>query len=139
MPLLSSMRTPRRWPRRRPRDRGADYNAFGRDPDGRLAFLAALFWGPAYVPEHTVQQFGGPPEPPRFGPPAPYQRACLPQGWVPRAPPNFYGMDFATQSEYLDPPVGEFDPRIFAALQHISRFELRRQGELTSWTPHFWG
>lgn len=140
MALLSSTKARRSQgglPRRRPRDRGADYNAFGRDPDGRLAFLAAFFWGPDYVPQYTVQQFVGPPEPPRFGPPAPYQRAYLPNGWEPRAPPAFYGLDLAYHSEFLDPPAGYFNPQIFAALQHIARFESRqRSGELL-WAPPF--
>lgn len=134
MTLLSSAETHHiqgSGPIRRPRDRGADYNAFGRDPEGRLAFLAAFFWGPAYVPQYTIQQFAGPPEPPRFGPPAPYQRACLPEGWKPHAPPNFYGVALVSHSEYLTPPAGNFDPQIFAALQHIARFETRRRsGEL---------
>lgn len=125
------------WPRRRPLDTCADYNAFGCDLDGRLAFLAAFFWGPAYVPHYTVQQFGGPPGPPRFGPPAPYQRAYLPVGWEPRPPPNFYGLDLSHHSDYLDPPSGIFDPRIFAALQHIARFELRRRSGELLWTPPF--
>lgn len=107
-----------------PRDRGANYNAFRRDPDGRLAFMAAFFWGCAYVPEYTRQKFKGPPEPPRFGPPAQYQMACLPQGWVPRAPPNFYGDEEALEGPYLDPPTGIFDLAIFDALKHIERFQL---------------
>lgn len=134
MAVLSSMKAHHNQgslPRRRPQDRGADYNAFGPDPTGRLAFLAAFFWGPAFVPVYTIQQFGGPPEPPRFGPPAPYQRGCLPEGWKPRAPPNFYGVDLPSHdSNYLNPPTGIFDPQIFAALQHIARFESRRHGEL---------
>lgn len=140
MALLSSTKAlydQRNWPRRRPRDRGADYNAFGRDPHGRLAFLAAFFWGPTYVPQYTIQQFAGPPEPPRFGPPAPYQRACLPQGWEPRAPPNFYGVDLASHSEYLEPPVGRFDPQIFAALQYVARFVSRQLSGELSWTRPF--
>lgn len=111
-------------------DSCADYNAFGRDPDGRLAFLAAFFWGPDYVPDHTIQQFVGPPEPPRFGPPAKYQIPCLPPGWKPRPLPKFYGSNLAHHSDdELDPPTGVFDPKIFAALQHIARFEWKRSGE----------
>lgn len=122
--LLPSMGNNQSSPRQRPLDTSADYNAFGRDPDGRLAFLAAFFWGRDYIPTFTIQQFAGPPEPPRFGPPARYQMACLPPGWKPRAPPKFYGLDLANHSEdNLDPPTGIFDPKIFAALQHIARFE----------------
>lgn len=114
---------PQLKPKYRPLDRCANYNAFGRDPHGRLAFLAAFFFGPDWVPEYTSQQFAGPPEPPRFGPPARYQLACLPPGWKPRAPPNFYGGEDAPDPPYLDPPSGVFHPEIFAALQHISRFQ----------------
>lgn len=138
MPRLSSTKAHRKQansPLRRPRDRGADYNAFGRDPNGWLAFLAAFFWGPGFVPWYTVQQFVGRPEPPRFGPPAPYQRNHLPQGWEPRVPPNFYGVDLANCSEYLDPPSGIFDPQIFAALQHVARFRSRRQHGELRWAP----
>lgn len=119
-------------PGRRMLDSCADYNAFGRDPDGRLAFLAAFFWGPDYVPDHTIQQFVGPPEPPRFGPPAKYQIPCLPPGWKPRPLPKFYGSNLAHHSDdELDPPTGVFDPTIFAALQHIARFDWKRSGELS--------
>ncbi|KAF8059027.1 hypothetical protein FPV67DRAFT_1454678 [Lyophyllum atratum] len=48
-------------------DRGANYNAFGRDPYGRIAYLAAWMWGPEYVPGYDVQQFVGVPEPPPLG------------------------------------------------------------------------
>lgn len=114
----------------RPLDRGANYNAFGRDPNGRLAFLSAFFFGPDYVPAYTPQQFAGPPEPPRFGPPAPYQIVCLPPGWKPRPLPSFYGAGEALGPPYLDPPSGGFDPKIFAALKHIGRFHLGQFSEL---------
>lgn len=104
-------------------DRCANYNALGRDPDGRLTYLAALFWGRSFVPQCSTQQFVGPPEPPRFGPPAPYQVACLPPGWKPQDPPDFYGAGDAFGPLFLDPPTGIFDPNIFAALKHIARFQ----------------
>ncbi|RDB29818.1 hypothetical protein Hypma_014049 [Hypsizygus marmoreus] len=106
------------------RDRGANYNAFGWDPNGRLAYLASFFYGPAYVPTITLQQFAGPAEPPRYGPPARYQLSCLPAGFQPRRPPNFLDPqdpDEIPQPPYLDPP-NVFDPQIFAAFQHVARF-----------------
>ncbi|RDB27586.1 hypothetical protein Hypma_003885 [Hypsizygus marmoreus] len=115
-------------------DRGANYNAFGRDPNGRLAFLASFFYGPEYVPKITIQQFGGPAEPPRYGPPARYQLHCLPVGFQPQRPPNFLDPDNLDaednnlldldpdESPYLDPPA-VFYPSMFAALQHVPRFQ----------------
>ncbi|RDB14830.1 hypothetical protein Hypma_016574 [Hypsizygus marmoreus] len=106
-------------------DRGEYYNAFGRDPNGRLAFLASFFFGPAYVPAITLQQFAGPPEPPRYGPPARYQLSCLPAGFQPRRPPNFLDPEDTNsipELPYLEPPE-VFDRNLFAAFQHVSRFQ----------------
>ncbi|RDB23628.1 hypothetical protein Hypma_009521 [Hypsizygus marmoreus] len=108
-----------------PRDRCANYNAFGRDPNGRVAYLASFFYGPDYVPAITLQQFGGPPEPPRYGPPARYQLACLPPGFQPRRPPNFLDPedpDGVPEPPYLDGPE-VFDPRLFAAFEHVKRWK----------------
>ena len=97
-------------------DRGANYNAFGRDPDGQLAHLANVFWGPQYVPPFPSQVFAGPPEPPRYGPPAAYQRRCLPAGWLPNPPPGP-----TPQPPYLDPPP-YFDPELFDGLRFNSAY-----------------
>jgi hypothetical protein len=53
-----------------PRDTCTNYNAFGHDPDGWIAHLAAWFFGPKWIPPFPAQIFAGPPEPPRYGPPA---------------------------------------------------------------------
>jgi hypothetical protein len=66
------------------KDHGSNYNAFGYDPDGWVAYLAALFYGPDWVPQITPKQFGGPPAPPCFSPPAQYQKGCLPPGFKAR-------------------------------------------------------
>jgi hypothetical protein len=35
-------------------DTCANYNAFGYDPDGRIAWLSAFLFGPDWVPPFTV-------------------------------------------------------------------------------------
>ena len=97
-------------------DRCANYSAFGYDPDGRVAYLAMFFWGPEYVPAFPSKVFGGPPEPPRYGPPAAYQRRSLPFGWVPTPPPGP-----ATEPPYIDPPL-YFDPGLFNGLRYNSAY-----------------
>jgi hypothetical protein len=73
----------------------ADYNAFGYDPEGRLAAVAAYFYGPAWKPahgediptpiqHHTIR-------PPRYGPPAKWQITSLPWDFVARLPPCYLG------------------------------------------------
>lgn len=111
--------------RKQPTDVGADYNAFGRDPDGRLAYLAAIFYGPLWVPRFTPQQFAGPPAPPRYGPPAQYQLQSLPEGFTPNIPLHFPNARYVFTSidtdSYLDPPA-IFDHTVFNALKYASRF-----------------
>ena len=85
-------------------DCSANYNTFGYDPKGHLAGLAQTFWGPTYVPGVPSQVFGGPPEPPHYGPPAYYQISCLPPDWKPTPPPG-----------YLKPPLHS-DPELFDGL-----------------------
>ena len=97
-------------------DRCANYNAFGHDPDGLLAYVAMALWGPNYVPPFPSKVFGGPPEPPRYGPPAAYQRHCLPPGWTPTPPPGP-----AVQPLYLDLPA-YFDAEMFDALRFGSDY-----------------
>jgi hypothetical protein len=103
-------------------DRCAYYNTFGRDPDGQLAYLAMVFWGPDYVPPFPSQVFGGPPEPPRYGAPAAYQLRCLPSGWVPNTPPGP-----PTQPPYLDPPP-YFDHELFSGLWFNSAYVNNSEG-----------
>jgi hypothetical protein len=73
---------------------GADYNIFGYDPDGRIASLAAFFYGPAWKPVNhnpippCVQLEGAPP---RYGPPAPEQLPFLSPNFIPRLPPCYLG------------------------------------------------
>lgn len=120
--------------RRCPADTGADYNAFGRDPCGRIAYLCALFFGPHYVPSVTPSQFVGRAAPPRYGPPASYQLPCLPPGFKPQPPPDYLeelpeltGMD---ATWFLDPPEA-FDLQAFYALSYLASF-LQRGGECLS-------
>jgi hypothetical protein len=101
-----------------PRDNGANYNAFGRDPNGLIAYLAAFLFGPDWVPSFPAQVFAGPSQPPRFGPPARYQLGCLPAGFIPRPPPNFFG---PPHKPYLQPP-SPFDVELFDAVRFSSRF-----------------
>lgn len=116
---------------RRP-DSGADYNAFGRDPQGRIAYLCALFFGPNYIPLVPASQFGGRVVPPRYGPPAHYQRACLPQDFVVQSPPNYDAdlPDLARMdsSWFLEPPK-IFDPSAFNAVVCLAVFLRGNQGE----------
>lgn len=108
------------------KDHGPNYNAFSYNPDGWVAYLVALFYGPDWVSWVTPKQFGGPPAPPHFGPPAPYQEACLPPGFKPRMHPDFYKLEAAfmasenvalgEESDFLD-SLQEFDPEIFDAFK----------------------
>jgi len=74
---------------------GADYNAFGYDPEGRIAAVAAYFYGPAWQPVHSqpVHSHGIPwPTgciigPPRYGPPVPWQIPLLPNNFIACLPP----------------------------------------------------
>lgn len=112
---------------RRPANTGANFNAFGWDPYGCVAYLCARFFGPKYVPLTPPSQYGGPPEPPRYGPPALYQVPCLPQGFLPQAPPNYSqlipGLPTLGGAErgFLNPPV-PFNPRIFDGLLGLGEF-----------------
>ncbi|RDB26748.1 hypothetical protein Hypma_005378 [Hypsizygus marmoreus] len=102
------------------RVQGADFNAFGYDPKGHKAYLASLFYGPDWVPDVPGQQFGGPPEPPRYGPPAKNQRACLPKGWAARAPADLYNCG-GPIPPFLPPPK-VYNPNWCAALLNSRRF-----------------
>jgi hypothetical protein len=93
---------------------GADYNAFGYDPEGRLAAVAAYFYGPAWKPVHG---YGIPSPahlalgPPRYGPPARWQFPSLSHDFVARLPPCYLGRPCA----YLPGP-DTFNTTNFAAL-----------------------
>jgi hypothetical protein len=104
-------------PRRTPSCRGADFNAFGYDPEGVLAHLASHLYGPSWKPNYTVRQFVGAAEAPRYGPPAPYQEEYLPADFRPRTPPLYYGRP---APPYIRPPT-RFFANHFAALQFSER------------------
>ena len=73
---------------------GADYNAFGYDPQGHVASLAAYFYGPAWVPEdysHLPSFANILIQPPRYGAPAPQQLHTLPLDFVMCLPPCYFG------------------------------------------------
>jgi hypothetical protein len=97
-------------------DRCANYNAFGYDPKGELAYAATALWGPDYVPPFPSKVYVGALEPPRYGPPATYQVCCLPPGWIPNPPPGP-----AAQPMYLHPP-SNFDAGLFDGLKYNSAF-----------------
>lgn len=106
------------------RDRCSNYNAFGRDPEGLVAYAAALLWGRDYVPTYNVQQFIGVVEPPKYGPPAPYQVACLPLGWKPT--PSRFELKFGKPPAY-DPDFHPSPPKRFkhgdlGMFHHVNRF-----------------
>jgi hypothetical protein len=101
------------------RDCCANYNAFGYDPDGRVAWLSALLFGPDWIPPFPSQQFVGLPEPPRYGPPAYYQRGCLPNGFIPNLPPDYF--DCPSTPPYLDPP-SPWNPSLFDAIRFTKNF-----------------
>ena len=94
---------------------GADYNAFGYDPKGILASVAAFFFGPAWVPAIPCQP---PPSfkfnlaPPRYGPPNQQQLPLLPDDFIPELPPCYFG---SPMPPYLPGP-DRFDRHNFAAL-----------------------
>jgi len=79
---------------------GADYNAFGYDPEGRIAAVAAYFYGPAWQPVHSqpVHSHGIPwPTgciigPPRYGPPVLWQIPSLPNKFIACLPPLLHWM-----------------------------------------------
>jgi hypothetical protein len=98
------------------RDRCANYNAFGYDPDGSIAGISAMLFGPEWIPPFPLQQFVGLPEPPRYGAPAYYQRNCLPEGFTPNLP-----LDIYPSPPYLDPPT-PWDPSLFDAIRCAESF-----------------
>lgn len=106
-------------------DCGANYNALGYDPDGFMTWLVAFFFG-SWVPSSPAHRFAGPPQPPRYGPPASYQLPCLPEGFKPNPPPNFHSHNPTSGSvdvdDMLDPPE-KWTPDVFAALRHTATFE----------------
>jgi hypothetical protein len=113
-------------------DTCANYNAFGRDPNGLIAYLAGICFGPRWVPPYTVQQFVGRLEPPRYGPPAPYQIPCLPEGFIPRSPPNILGMtaeELNNEDSWIDPP-SPFDPLMFEALRPVKSSKRTKKGQI---------
>jgi hypothetical protein len=101
-----------------PHEVGANYNAFGRDPNRLIAYLAAFLFGPNWVPPFPAQVFAGPPQPPRFGQPAQYQLQSLPPDFIPNLPPNFFG---PPHRPYLKPPV-PFDIELFDAIRFSTQF-----------------
>ncbi|KAG6810628.1 hypothetical protein H0H92_011062 [Tricholoma furcatifolium] len=103
---------------------GADYNAFGFDPYGRIAYIAAELYGSDYVPSNTVRRFIGDVQPPRYGPPAPYQRHVLPPGWTPKPSPycSMWGTPPPNDHDFHGPFPEKFNPHIVQALLLSSRF-----------------
>jgi hypothetical protein len=92
----------------------ADWNIFGNDPNGLLAYLAAYFFGPEYLPEtfDHLPRWEGEVQPPRYGRAGPQQAKNLPLGWKSTPPPLYYG---TPSGPYLPPPR-IFRPSAFAAL-----------------------
>lgn len=96
----------------------ADWNIFGYDPNGLLAYLVAYFFGPDWLPEtfdhlpRWLEELEV--KPPRYGPPGPQQAKFLPPGWKCSPPPLYYG---ECSGPYLPPPRF-FHPSAFASLVH---------------------
>ena len=74
------------------RERPEDFNAFGYDPRGRVANAAGLAFGENWCPDqqHIPRHHGPEVAPPRYGPPADYQRSHLPNNFVPHLPHDGY-------------------------------------------------
>ena len=115
---------------RKPKDHGSNYNTFGYDPDRHIAYFAALFYGPDWVPRITPKQFGSPPAPLHFSPPTPYQEDSLPPGFKPRMHHDYYKLEAAFlsskktapgESDFINPPK-EFDPHVFDAFRFGRHF-----------------
>jgi hypothetical protein len=94
----------------------ADWNIFGYDPNGLLAYLVAYFFGPRWVPEtfgHLPRWFGQAGiQPPCYGHPGPEQATHLRPNWKQNQPPLYYG---EPSGPYLTPPR-VFNPSAFASL-----------------------
>lgn len=92
----------------------ADWNIFGYDPNGLLAYLVAYFFGPDWLPEtfDHLPRWVGEVNPPRYGPPGPQQAKSLPLGWKCKPPPLYYG---ECSGPYLPPPRF-FRPSAFASM-----------------------
>ncbi|KAG6904702.1 hypothetical protein DXG01_007815, partial [Tephrocybe rancida] len=106
---------------------GADYNAFGFDPRGVFAFLAAEAYGSDYVPDYNVMRFRGGVEPPRYGPPAPYQQRVLPRGWIMTPSPflALYGKLSTRDPDLHDSIPKKFNRKRFECLSTGRRFNRR--------------
>jgi hypothetical protein len=90
----------------------ADWNIFGYDPNGLLAYLVAYFFGPQWIPNtfNHLPMWVGNIQPPCYGPPGPQQTAHLPLNWEANPPPLYYGVPSGL---YLPPPR-TFSPSAFA-------------------------
>lgn len=95
----------------------SDYNVFGYDPEGFLAHLAALFYGPEWRPRISGPRpyYTGVIQPPRYGPPAFHQRACLPEDFVVCLPPHYFGIP---SPPYLSAPQN-FHPDFASVLKGL--------------------
>lgn len=91
----------------------SSFNAFGHDPDGRVAHVVKHLFGP-WVPHifRHARFTGQRHAPPRYGPPTTYQIPWLPTGFVPRNPPSYHGLP---RGPHLPPPL-PYDPAILMAL-----------------------
>lgn len=96
----------------------SDYNVFGYDPQGFIAHLAALFYGPSWRPRILGPRpfYVGTIQPPRYGPPALHQRPCLPENFMPCPPPHYYG---TPNPPYLPAPTEYYPdfPGVLKGLQ----------------------
>lgn len=92
----------------------ADFNIFGYDPDGRIAHLVALFYGPNWIPitfRHLCRHrpLGNTP---RYGPPGPGQLGWDWPDFMPFQPPVYF---MSPSAPYLPAP-GRFDIQKFGLL-----------------------
>jgi hypothetical protein len=76
------------------REHPEDFNAFGYDPRGQVANMTGLAFGENWRPnQQQIPRYSGPGlqvAPPRYGPPADYQRPHLSDNFVPHLPHTGY-------------------------------------------------
>lgn len=100
-------------PRTSTRRTSSSFNAFGHDPNGRVAHVVQHLFGP-WVP-HIVRRVrftGQRHAPPRYGPPTASQIPWLPTSFIPRNPPSYHGLP---RVPHLLPPLS-YEPAVFTAI-----------------------
>ncbi|KAG6913717.1 hypothetical protein DXG01_004723 [Tephrocybe rancida] len=78
-----------------------------------------------YVLDHKVPRFGGDLQPPRYGPPAPYQVPYLPEGWTSTPSPlsEIYSLPSPFDPELHGLWPYQFDARVFEPFCFADKFQ----------------